>query len=131
MDIFLKATAGVLITVLMSLALSKQAKDFSYLLVLSVCAMISLIAVQFLEPVISFVKELESMSNLKNNLLKILLKSVGIGFLSEITVQMCTDTGNAALGKAVQMLANAIILWLAIPIFTALLDLIQQILVTT
>ena len=131
MDIFLKVTAGVLVTVLLSLALSKQSKDFSFILTLSVCAMVALITVQYLEPVISFVNELEKMSDLKNDLLKILLKSVGIGFLSEITAQICTDSGNAALGKTVQMLANALILWLAIPIFTCLLDLVRQILVTT
>ena len=46
----------------------------------------------------------------------------------EITSLICTDAGNAALGKSVQILATCGILWLSIPLFTSLIDLLNKIL---
>ena len=61
-------------------------------------------------------------------LIAILLKAVGIGILSEITCMICTDSGNAALGKVIQFLTSAVILWLCIPLFTQLIELIEGVL---
>lgn len=41
---------------------------------------------------------------------------------------VCTDAGNASLGKAVQLLGTAVILWLSLPLFKALVELLQSIL---
>jgi hypothetical protein len=41
---------------------------------------------------------------------------------------VCADAGNASLGKVLQILASAVILWLSLPVFTALIELIQKIL---
>jgi hypothetical protein len=41
---------------------------------------------------------------------------------------ICTDAGNTALAKTVQILTTAMILWLSIPLFESLLDLVQAIL---
>lgn len=61
-------------------------------------------------------------------MLGILLKAVGIGLVSEIAGLVCTDAGNGSLGKALQMLGSAVILYLSLPIFTAILELIREIL---
>ena len=63
-------------------------------------------------------------------MLQIVMRSVGIGLLSEITLHICTDSGNTALGKTLQILGNAIILWLSLPIFTKIIELIEEILIT-
>ena len=40
---------------------------------------------------------------------------------------ICTDAGNASLTKAIQLLGGAVILYLSVPMFSALMDLIQKI----
>ena len=57
-----------------------------------------------------------------------LLKIVGICFTAEIASLICEDSGNAALGKALQSLAGAVILYLSLPMLTKLLDLVEGIL---
>ena len=128
MALFWKVAAGALVTVVLTLALGKQEKDFGILLTITVCCMAVTIAVFYLEPVLDFLRELEALGDLEGDMLGILLKALGIGLVAELAGMVCSDAGNASLGKTLQMLGSAVILWLSIPIFTSMLDLIQQIL---
>ena len=128
MGLFWKAAGAVLIAVVLGLSLGKQEKDFAVLLTLAVCCMVMAIAVSYLEPVLDFLRELEALGDLQGDMLGVLLKAVGIGRGAEIAGMVCTDAGNGSLGKQLQMLGSAAILYLSIPIFSALLSLIQEIL---
>lgn len=128
MDMFWKAAAAVLLALVLSLSLGKQEKDISVLLTLAVCCMVAMTAISYLEPVLDFLRELEALGDLQEDMLGILLKAVGIGLVAEIAGMVCSDAGNGSLGKQLQMLGSAAILYLSIPIFNALLTLIQEIL---
>lgn len=128
MEIFVKAAAGVLIATVVTLILSKQGKDFSVLLVICVCSMVGAAAMGYLQRIIEFIRLLQIKGNLNEDLISILLKSMGIGILSEITTMICTDSSNAAFGKVIQFFSSAVILYLCIPLFTQLLDLIESVL---
>lgn len=124
----MKAAACALITLILGLALAKQEMDASLLLTIAACCMVVTAAAVYLEPVIDFFQELQSLGQLDSGLLGILLKAVGIGLLAEITGLICADAGNAALGKALQVLAGAMVLWLSIPLLRSLMELVQEIL---
>lgn len=128
MDIFLKASAGVFIAVILCLSLAKQGKDLSLLLTVVVCCGVVTAAVTYLQPVIDFLKRLQTIGQLDSEIFQTLLKAVGIGLLAEIMSLICTDAGNASLGKTLQILATAVILWMSIPMLNALLELIDTIL---
>lgn len=128
MGYFWKATAAVLIAVILSLELEKQGKDFSVILTLAVCGMAASAAFLYLEPVLDFLWELEAMADLREDMLGILLKAVGIGLVAELASVICSDGGNASLGKQMQLLGSAVILYISLPVFRSLLQLIQQIL---
>ena len=98
MEDFFRAATVVLLTVIMVLCLGSHGKQTAILLVLAVCGM-----------------------------LRILLKVVGIGLVGEIANLICCDTGNAALGKMLQILSTAVILRLSVPLLEQLLGLLEQI----
>ena len=127
MVLFWKAAAGALITVVLGLALGNN-RDFSMLLSLAACTMISILALTYLEPILEFLLELESISQLQGDMLSILLKSAGIGLVAEIAAVICADAGNASLGKTLQFLGTGVILCLSLPILRTMLELIQKIL---
>ena len=106
----------------------KQQKDYAVILTMAASCMVLLTAIEYLNPVFQFFKELESLANVDSDILKILLKSVGVGLLSEIAGLICNDSGNGALGKSVQFFASCMILWMSLPLFTDLLELIKNIL---
>ena len=126
MDIFLKSVSLVLIAVILGLLLSGN-KHFSLMLTMGVCAMVGISAVNYLKPVISLLGQIQEMGGWNKEFFTILLKTVGLGMLTEITVLICTDSGNAALGKMIQLVSNAVILWIAMPLFTGLMELIKEI----
>lgn len=128
MDLFLKAVAAALITAVLGLMLAKQGKDLYLLLTLAACAMIAAVAFAYFKPVISFLNRLTDMTKLNTDLLAVILKTVGIGMIGELSGLICTDAGDAALAKTIQILTAAMILWLSIPLFESLLDLVQAIL---
>lgn len=127
MVLFWKAAAGALITVVLGLALGNN-RDFSMMLSLAACTMISILALTYLEPILEFLRELESISQLQGDMLSILLKSAGIGLVAEIAAVICADVGNASLGKTLQFLGTGVILCLSLPILRTMLELIQKIL---
>ena len=126
MELYLKCAAGVLLAVVLILALGR--KDLGLLLSMAVCAMTAMAAAELLEPVTALVDTLESLGELNGELVAILFKAVGIGLITEIAALVCTDSGNASLAKAVNLLGTAAVLWLSLPLFEALLSLIQEIL---
>ena len=128
MAIFLKAVSAVMITVVLTLALGKQGREMAGLLVIIVCCMVVALAMEFWSPVADFLEKLETLGNLSGDMVSTLFKIAGIGILTEVAAQVCSDAGTASLGKTLQLLGSAVILWLSIPMFTSLLDLIQNIL---
>ncbi len=126
MDGVVKVLCGALIAVILGLALRQQGKDVALLLSIAVCCMVVAVGVSYLTPVLEFVQQLNSSTGINSDFLQILLKSVGIGLVAEIAGLICTDAGNAALAKTIQILAAAVILWLALPLMRALLELIQK-----
>ena len=128
MELFFKGAAGLLITCVLTLVLNRQEKDLGLLLSMAACVMGLTILASFLEPVMTFLKRLQSIGDLNGELLSVLLKAVGIGILSEIAGMICTDSGNSSLGKTMQLLGAAVILWLSLPAFELLMELMTSIL---
>lgn len=128
MAIFWKAAAAVLITVILCLALGKQEKDISAILSMAVCCMVMVSVLIYLEPVLDFLRELEAVGDLKGDFLGILLKALGIGLVAEIASSVCTDAGNTSLGKSIHTLGSAVILYLSLPVFRSLMEMLSRIL---
>lgn len=125
---YLQWAAVVLIGLILSLVLGKQSKDMSLLLTLAVCVLVCLGALEFLEPVTELIRELRRLSGLDSEAISILLKATGIGLLSELAGLLCADAGENALGKVLQILSNAAILWLSIPLFRKIIEMIGEVL---
>jgi len=127
MDIFLKATASVLIAVVLYQTVFTGDKNIAALLGIMVCCMVLLAAITFLDPVLVFLRQLQSLGNIDSEMLRILMKSVGIGLLSEVASLICKDMGNAAMGKGIQILGSAAVLWISLPLMNGLLELLTEI----
>ena len=126
MNEFWKATSLVLISVVLSLAVGKTEKDISAVLcIITVCIAAS-VAVTILEPVLDYLWELGHLCELPNELFSVLLKAVGIALTAELSATVCTDAGNASLGKMLQILGGATVLSLSIPLFHTLMTIIKE-----
>ena len=125
MDIFLKITTLSLITAILSLVLSKESKHTALLVSMPACILIAWAGFSYLKPVLSFFDTLIDMTKIDSKLFQILLKATGVGMLGELTALICTDAGNAALGKTLQLTSSMVIIWISLPLFEGLLQLIE------
>lgn len=128
MEKYFVAVAGILMTVILSLTLRKQNGELALLLSICGCILAFGVAAVFLEPILAFLQNLRKITAIDSQMLGILLKVTGVAFLSEIAGTVCADAGNSALGKTLQMLAALVILYLSLPMMTALLELVEKIL---
>lgn len=128
MDIFWKAVAAALITAIFCLVLGKQSKEWSVLLTLFVSAMIVVNAMQYLGQVMAFLDRLQELIGIEEELLSILLRSVGISIVGELAQGICTDSGNSSLAKVIRLMTVILVLWMSLPLLEQLLQLVGDVL---
>lgn len=126
MDVFIRAVGLILLTLV--LILVQKGRDFAMLVSVLACCMLMMLALTYLQPVVAFIQSLESLGGLDAQMIKSLLKAIGISVTGEIAALVCADSGNAAMGKTVQFLSSAVILSLCIPLLTDFLSMIEEIL---
>lgn len=125
---FWKASAIVILAVILGTAIGKTEKDITVVLTAAVCCMVAGIALHYLSDVISFLWQLNRSVAIRIPFLEPLLKIAGVAILSELISLISTDAGYASLGKAMQLLGNAAMLFLALPFFEAFYSIVQEIL---
>ena len=125
---YLRFAAAALIGLILVLVVGRQSRDLGMLLSLAVCVLLALGAMEFLEPVMELLNELKRLGELDGGAVGILLRCAGIGMISELAGLLCADAGEGAIGKALQICANAAILWLSLPLLRQVLTMIGEVL---
>ena len=128
MVIFWKAAAIVILTVILNAALSKTEKDVAVVLTASACCIIAVLAMDTLTDVIAFLQNLGQRIHCTIPFLDTLLRITGIALITELTGLVSADAGSSSLDKAMNLLGNAVILSMSLPIFETFLEMIQEIL---
>lgn len=125
---YLRFAAAALIGLILVLVVGRQSRDLGILLSLAVCVLLALGAMEFLEPVMELLNELKRLGELDGGAVGILLRCAGIGIISELAGLLCADAGEGAMGRALQICANAAILWLSLPLLRQVLTMIGEVL---
>ena len=128
MEGYFQTAAAVLLAVILGITLKQTNPPMAMLLSLAVCALAIMTAFDYLKPVLDFLERLQALGNLPGDLALVLLKVTGIAVVTEIAALVCSDSGNSSLGQTLKLLGSGVILYLSIPVFQVLLDLIQEIL---
>ena len=73
----------------------------------------------------SVMSEIVALTGIENGLVKILLKIVGVGYLTEFSAGILSDFGSASTADKVSLGGKLIILLLSFPIIESLLSLVK------
>lgn len=125
---FGKHIGFVLTALLLWITVNRREKDMAVLLTLAVCCGVAAVAARYLMPVMDLIRQLESLGHLQEGIVKILMKAVGIGFLSETAGTVCQDAGNGSMGNMVRFFGSCMILYVSVPVFQSVITLVQEIL---
>ena len=126
-DLLLVAGLG-LIAVLLGLVLKKGNGVLALLLTLAACAAMTVSIVRLAEPVVSFLSELRQLAGLEPALLQPLLRTVGIGLLTQLTASVCADAGESTVARLIELCGSVLGIYTALPLLEAVLSLLRTML---
>lgn len=120
---------GVGLTALIIIIILKQYKpEFTVYVSVIAGVIILVMLMDKLNGVVNLLTNLTNKTGTGSEFLKILLKITGIAILTEFAVSICKDSGETAIASKIDLGGKIIIISISIPIVTALLELIINIL---
>lgn len=111
--------------VLLALQIKAVKPEFAVYLSIATSVFLLFLAVQRLEVVVESVKLIQSAISIQSSYIQVLLKIIGITYISEFASDICRDAGYAAIAGQIGVFSKLSILAVSMPIVTALLDTIQ------
>lgn len=130
MDLIFKIIAISLVTCVAVMIVKPIRNDFAVLLSVVGGIIIILFVMQYVSEIFSTLHFIVNETGLSNSLFSLILKIVGIGYLTEFTVGVCADSGVGGLGDKVLLGGKIVILAMALPIINNILEIIIGLLPT-
>lgn len=128
MEDALKLTALALTAAMLALVVKKQSPELSLTLILCACALGAGLLFNGFRPVLELARSLAKRAELDRDLTAPLWKSLGLGLLTEVSAAICTDAGQNALAKIVELGGGLLCIAVSLPLLQAVLALIEELL---
>ena len=117
-----------LITVVASMIVKPLKPEIS--IIIGLCGGILILSqtINYILDIINSFTSLVEKSGLDFELLKIVLKIIGVGYLTEFSANVCNDAGSSSIADKILFAGKIIILFIALPIVTRILEIIMELL---
>ena len=125
MERFLQIAALCVICAVLSLVVRGRSPEFSFCAACACCAVSLIAAAELVSPVVSFLQRLQRLAGLEPALLAPVLKTVGVGLLTQIAGAFGRDAGEQALCKVGELCGTFLAVYVALPLANAVLELLQ------
>lgn len=103
-----------------------SSKEYSVLIKTAVAAAVMAVAVEGIIPVISRLEELYSRTGGSGEYFDILIKSMGICYLTQLAADICRDSGEGSLAVQTETVGKTALLIVSLPLFEAAAELAQK-----
>ena len=128
MEIIFKVVLIGMITCIATMIVKPIRSDFSIIIAIAGGIIIICLMINYLTGVFETLKNIIGITGNNSNIYNFLIKIIAIGYLVEFTAGLCNDTGNAGLGDKVLLGGKIIIMVMALPIITNILQIIMELL---
>jgi len=115
-----------LVATMLAIVMRQHRPEMAVLLTIAVGLMLFAVFSQKLAGVIDVLTGLSKIAALPSGTMMLLLRVVGISYLTEFAAQMCRDAGEGGIASKVELGGRLLILTLSIPILVALLQLMLE-----
>ena len=116
------ALLGIL-TVMIAMAMRQGKAEFSTFVSFTGSILIAWIAVQLLDGITGSLERLEKLISIDMEYIALLLKMIGVTYLSEFSSSICRDAGYSAVAGQIELVGKLSILTIGMPIVLALFEL--------
>jgi stage III sporulation protein AD len=118
---------GMIATILI-IILKEQKPQFAFLLALVTGAFIFLFLIGKISAVIRVLERLAVQANINMVFLETILKIIGIAYIAEFGAQITRDAGQGAIASKIELAGKVLIMVMAIPIISVIIETIIQLL---
>ena len=124
MEIF-KITGVAFVTAITAILLKSTKPELSFAVTVTGVIVILVFVADMLQNTVNIISTIASLTGIENGLIKILLKIVGVGYLTEFSAGILNDFGSNAVADKVILGGKLTILILSLPIIESVLNLIS------
>lgn len=110
------AVAGLLLIVL----LKSTRAEYAFMLKVAILMVIGISLLGVVSKVVSEIQALGSTAGIDSEMLKLLLKSMGLCMVTQLAANLCKDSGESAMATGVELAGSVGILIMALPLATEL-----------
>ena len=111
-----------IITTITYIVLKQIKPEFSSLILIAGSCLILCFIMGYIADIVQVVDNMVIQTGINKDVFTIILKIIGIGYLVEFGANFCIDTGNSSMADKILLAGKLIILIVAMPVITNLLD---------
>ena len=109
-----------------SAALKKYNGEISVMMIIAAITAICLISFPLMLDTVESVQSFTEKANISSEYISVLLKSLGICYITQISSDICKENGGGAVASQIEIAGKLIILSLAIPLYGNLINMICE-----
>ena len=121
-----KILGVAMVTAIAAILLKGTKPELSFAVTVTGIIIILLFIVESMQGVLHIFQVITEMTGVESGLVKLLLKIVGVGYITEFGAGILSDFGSAAIANKVSLGGKITIVLLSLPIFQNLLQLIGK-----
>ena len=122
----IKIIGAAFLTAITTIVLKTTKPELSFAVLIAGTVIILLFLVDLLQGAFTAFSSIVAITGMENGLIRILLKIVGIGYLTEFSAGILNDFGAASVADKVVLAGKLVILVASLPIIESLLTLFRQ-----
>ncbi len=130
MELIFKIIGVGLVTCIAVLILKPVRADFAMIISLVGGVIILVMILSSVTSAISLITSIADRTGVNSNLLALVFKIIGVGYLAEFSASLCADAGSSGLGEKILLGGKIVILIMAIPIVTSIINIVLELLPT-
>lgn len=111
-----------LVSTFLALIVKEQKPDFAFLLIVFVGCSIFLFLVDQISAILHMLEEIAVKAKVNIVYVETILKVIGIAYIAEFASQITKDVGLGAIASKIELAGKILILAMAIPILTVLIE---------
>ena len=121
-----KIAAIGITAIIVAILFKKGKEEFSFYISIAACILILLWGIGKLEIILDAIDELQGYIQMNKAYVGILIKIIGITYVTEFSSSLCKDSGYQAIGEQIELVGKLTILAISMPIMLALLETINS-----
>ncbi|HWT27861.1 MAG TPA: SpoIIIAC/SpoIIIAD family protein [Mobilitalea sp.] len=122
----LQVAAIGIIAIMLAIIFKKTKEEMSLFISIAACILILLWGISKIEVILDAVNELQGYIKINKAYVGILIKIIGITYVTEFSSSLCKDSGYQAIAEQIELVGKLTILAISMPIMLALLDTINN-----